>query len=377
MQSRCEGKNIYHYNQVTVTSNIDIPKLGSRAKEMFTLKAAADAIAVAKSLIEVYNWAVKPLIEGTTHAEKSIKIDCKNNIAISSSYISADSPRKVLLNLNKKRFDINKVSKLNVYCMHPFPCRIDDAVSIDNNTWILNSNKIFDFLTPTGEKVETFRIEAQCHLEAGFIHSLARGDSSPEPLDNPTKYHLTAGLIDPSKILDLYKAGCEIDDLPVVANVQIQNEIKLNKYIQTVLYATSKKRNVLDKTQNDVTKSRMYNPHDIRWKFQQQEEEVRMRKLFDSTKYEKKIQGILTFLASKELYQYIHHTYNQGQKQNIFRMQGIKPNADMWTIAGYRIPKIMDVTSATNLSITKPAAYSELVYEQESIIQKFESILEK
>lgn len=282
---------------------------------------------------------------------ESLIIDCKNYRGIHSTTILANSISAKLSRSEfpkLKKFDPNQVYDIKVYSIRPHPKRINDAVTRSPSEYILNFNKLLSY--------DEFRIDIEYLMDVEFIDGLVRRRSSPEPLDDATKFHLSAQLRDSSSLIHGF-SEIEIEEYPVTAEVPIQNDISLQIPDNMKKLARIESA-LLGEMDRGVKKVMGLHQEKIRL-MKDRDEEV-IKKLIEVQKFLNPTQ-FLTYLDRKSI--------------GDFRLDSCMPGDLSRFLGLVQLPSKMRVVSRTDLSLDSPAKSGELVYESKKFGEDINTLL--
>jgi hypothetical protein len=279
-------------------------------------------------------------IKGDKH--DSLKIDCMNNLGIYTTTVHVESKfSKWVQKIGKisKKFNPEDVYNVKVYAINPPSGIIEGAVYTDNNEIILDLNKVLDY--------DMFGLEVSYRMDTEWLSRLVSSRNSPEPLENALRYNLSAQLKDPHSLVKGF-SEFEVEEFPVIARVHIQENINLNipDYIKK-----------LTKLEKDMLED--YNPRDAINIINLQRERARLKKDLGKEDLMTKLNQFSVFLRPQKFINYITNIPGSD-----FRLHNCVWGELLFRALGLvSLPKVMNVTSRTDLSLKKPAASGKMIYE--------------
>jgi len=317
---------------------------------MSRISDSKDLLKIAK---ELSTW-----IKGEKY--DSLRIDCMNHIGIYSTTINVESKlAKWVERIGKtsKKFSTHNVYFVKVYGLKPVPQRIEEAVIVHDNEINLDLNKVLDF--------DSFRLEVGYRMDDAWLDGLIRARSSPEPLQEDLKYHLSAQIKDPNSLIDGF-SEFEIEEFPVTANVQIQENINMNipSYVKQ-----------LSEVEAEILSD--YDPrHGI--KVMQKMKLLQMKKAGLKKKLGKKdlmekLNEVSLFLRPSKFIDYV-----RMDSQNDFYLHNCEWGTDLFrTLGMMSLPTKMNVVTRTDLTLKRPATSGEMIYEASKVSEGIRTIFEK
>ncbi|WP_048150541.1 hypothetical protein [Methanolacinia paynteri] len=309
---------------------------------MVNLKDTKELLEIAK---EISDW-----LKGEKY--DSLEINCMSNIGTYSTTVNVNSVFSKWANKSypgEKKFSSNEIYDIKAFSLKPIPGKIDDAVSRENGIITLHLNKLLNY--------DLFRIEVHVKMDQDFLDSLVRKRSSPEPLQDATKYHLSAQLKDPESLISGF-SDLEIDEYPVTADVQIQNCINTN--IAPYL-------NDLAKVEAQMLAEE--DPHSVQKVMKLHKEKIRLRKKGEKTDVLDKLNDVSMFLQPSKFLNYVkmdnstEFRLHQCEWGNLFRALGM-----------IHLPEKMGVITRTDLTINKPATSGVLLYEKNKFSEELNGL---
>lgn len=290
----------------------------------------------------------------------SLRIDCMNHIGIYSTTVNVESKlSKWVGKLGKTttKFNCEDVYFVKVYGLKPIPQKIDEAVYTCNNEIILDLNKILD--------LDSFRLEVAYKMDEDWLGGLIRSRSSPEPLQDAWKYHLSAQLKDPPSLIEGF-SEVEVEEYPVTANVQLQEDINMNipKFVKRM---SGIEKEILSD----------YNPRhgiEVMHKLRQlQREKASLKKRLGEKDLMEKLNEVSLFLRPSKFINYI-----RMDSQRDFHLHCCEWGADLFrALEMVALPTKMKVITRTDLTLKRPATSGEMIYESSKFSEGIQSIFGK
>lgn len=282
----------------------------------------------------------------------SLEINCMNNIGTYSTTINTESVFSKWAQKNfpgVKKFNSAEVYDVKAYSLKPSPGRIRDAVTREDNLILLNLNKLLEY--------NSVRIEVDYKMDEDFLDGLVRKRSSPEPLQDATKYHLSAQLRDPDSLISGF-SDLEIEEFPVTTDVHLQNCINTNiaPYLKD-----------LAKIETQMLAEE--DPHSVSKIMKLQKEKVRLRKKGTNQDVMDKLNEVSMFLQPSKFLNFVKMDYSvdfrlhQCEWGNLFRALGL-----------IHLPEKIGVMSRTDLNIDKPASSGILLYESNKFSEELRGL---
>ena len=290
----------------------------------------------------------------------SLRIDCMNNIGIYSTTINVESKlSKWVERLGKttRKFSPDDVYFVKVYGLKPIPQRIEEAVYMHNNEINLDLNKVLG--------LDSFRLEVGYRMNEEWLDGLIRSRSSPEPLQDNLKYHLSAQLKDPNSLVDGF-SEFEVEEFPVTANVQIQENINMNipSYVKHLSGIEAEILSDYDPRHGIMVMQKVK---------QLQKKKAGLKKKLGKKDLLEKLNEVTLFLRPTKFMNYI-----KMDSQNDFYLHNCEWGADLFrTLGMMAFPTKMKVITRTDLTLKNPATSGEMIYESRKFSEKIRDIFEK
>ena len=250
-------------------------------------------------------------------------------------------------------FPVSQVYDAKVYGLRPNPIRLDDAVIYEPTRIVLDLTKALDY--------DMFRLEVLYHMDPGWLEGLVHSRSSPEPLEELTKYHLSAQLTDPAA-LNLGFSEVDVDDFPVTARVHIQEDIDT---ALPVLPLIRRIRQIEGEILSD------YDPRHATKIIRLQRERYTLRERIMRKNPTETLRELLLLLRPTRFVSYL-------RTDEDFRLHGCRWGTDLFEMLGaMSMPKAIEATARTDLSFDVPAARGTLTYQSGRFSEDVAAIVEK
>lgn len=284
----------------------------------------------------------------------SLRVDCLNHTGIHTTSIYATN-RVQKLNRGiqeKKKYSTNDVLNVKVYSHSPFPRCVPEAV------YNSSENEITVDLSKVRADTDLISIEETYNMDGRWFDGLIYARSSPEDLEEETRWTLSAQLID-TEILSKGFKEIDIADFPVTASIFIQEHISTN------LPSYLKQISEIDKQILSIT-----NPRDThKMQFLINQKNILMRKMKAGT-VQDKLQNLLSFLQPKRFKDYIHMDSRKD-----FRDPRCVWGGALSTYEAISLPTHMDVITRTDLNYDKPASHGIMTYDSNKFADRVRKIL--
>lgn len=296
-------------------------------------------ISDAKGLLEIAE-KISKWIAGDK--QDSLRIDCMNDLGIYTTTVHVESKfSKWVQKIGKisKKFNPEDVYNVKVYAINPPSGLIEGAVYTENNEIILDLNKVLNY--------DMFGLEVSYRMDTEWLKSLVSSRNSPEPLEDALRYNLSAQLKDPYSLTKGF-SEFQVEEYPVTARVHIQENINLNipDYVKRMTKLESKMLGD-------------YNPRDGIKIMSLQRERARLKKDLGEEDLMTKLSQFSVFLRPQKFVNYITNVPGSD-----FRLHNCEWGELFFRALGMvTLPKVMNVTSRTDLTLKKPAASGKMIYE--------------
>jgi hypothetical protein len=252
-----------------------------------------------------------------------------------------------------RRFSKDLVYDVRLYSVKPTLGRIDGAVSNDGDNIVVDLTKALPF--------EMFRLEVMYRMDEETLGRMIHSRSSTEPLQEAMKYRLSAQLTDPSS---LGKGFSEVDveEFPLTARVHIQEDIDT---AMPVLKTYKRLRAI----ENEMLSE--YDPHGAVKILRLQKERHTLRRRIMQEDPTEALRQLLVFLRPTKFLSYLH-------AEEDFRLHRCQWGTDMFeTLGSLALPKSMEITTRTDLSLAKPTSKGTLLYQSGRFTKDISEIVDK
>ena len=243
-----------------------------------------------------------------------------------------------------QKFDSRKFYDIKVYGIKPFGGRINDAVTREGNLIVLDLNKLV--------KYDQFRCEISCIMNPDFFEGLIKARSSPEPLEDATKFNLTALLKDPDSLTKGF-SEIDIDNYPVFVDVYMKEQINTN--IAPFLKQLSS------------TESKLLQEPDPRRAYRWKLEQNRLKKIGGKKEFSAWLNGIRQFLGPEHFLHYIDRSQSKD-----FRIHNCEWGDIFQAVGLIPLPEKMRIINRTDLTVESPAKSGAIIYKSQEFSHEFE-----
>jgi hypothetical protein len=307
-----------------------------------------------KDLLEIAR-SVSTWIKGDKY--DSLRVECSRNLGVYSTTVDIESKfSKWVKKYGKisRRFNPEDVYNIKVIGIKPPSSgTIDEAVYMQDNEIILDLSKVLDY--------DRFRLEIAYKMNEDWLKGIVHSRSSPEPLKDALKYNLSAQLKDPNSLIKGF-SEFEVDEFPVTARVQIQDDIDTNipKYLKQM-------------AQIEAEMLSDYDPHHAMKIISLQKRRAQVKKDMGKEDTMSKLKHLSLFLRPEKFINYVHS--NPGGD---FRLENCKWGDALFRAIGMvTLPEAMQVITRTDLTLKKPASSGELIYESMKFSKDVQKVFKK
>lgn len=286
----------------------------------------------------------------------SLQIECMNYLGKYVTTITADNAFAKFIRTNGKlNFPYDTVYNAKVYAIKPIPTGIPDAV-------IRQSDKLTIDLTKCKD-CEIVRVEVDYRMNKECIQGLIHCRSSPEPLADSMRYHLSALLVDP---LSLVRGFSEVDieEFPVTASVNIQENLDTTYPI----LGTIRK---LKEIENKILS--INNPHKGVEVIALQKDRAKLIRKIQREAPDKIMKEIIGILGPSKFLKYLKVDERDFRIHNC-EWSGVDT---LMSMSSFTIPRHIEVTTRTDLSLKKPASKGQLMYDSSKFEKDIADVLKK
>lgn len=299
---------------------------------MGVLKDSRELLTIAK---ELSAW-----IKG--EKEDALRLECMNKLGIYTTTIRVESrfskwARKI--GPRPREFSTEEVYDVRMYALKPVPQRIRGAVQHDRDSIFVDLTKGLDH--------DMFRLEVCYRMEEEWLRGLVHRRSSPEPLKDTMRYHLSAQLTDPWSLGKGFRE-VDVEEFPVTARVQIQEDINT---ALPILKTLRRMREIEGELLSD------YDPHHATRIIGLQKERYRLKKKLMREDPQSVLRELLLLIRPTNFLSYL------GTEQD-FRLHQCDWGQELFEALGaVSLPKSMEVTTRTDLDLDKPTSKGILIFE--------------
>ncbi len=312
---------------------------------MAALRSLKDLVGIAT---EISSWL-------SVERYDSLRLECMNGLGIYTTTVQVDNVFAKWVNklgTRSKEFPVDQVYDVKMFALKPPGGAIKGAVYREGNRIIVNLKRGLDF--------EMFRLEIAYRMEEEWLRSLVHARSSPEPLKEALKYHLSAQLTDPSSLALGFKA-VDVEEYPITARVHIQENINTAAPVKTLMRLREIEGEILSE----------YNPRAGVKILRLQRERARLAKRLKLKEPQQAFRDLISLIRPTNFMEYL--TAEQD-----FRLHTCEWGIEVFKVIGaLSLPKAIEVISRTDLSLDKPAARGILTYDSERFSRDVGSILLK
>lgn len=313
---------------------------------MEPIKDAKDLLEIAKEL--------SAYIRG--EKEDALRLDCMEGMGVYTTTVnvqSAFSKWAAKLGSRSCEFLASEVYDVKMYALRPPLGRIGDAVTREGEKILVDFTKVLGF--------DMFRMEVYYRIGEGWLRGLVHHRSSPEPLVDAMKYHLSAQLTDPWSLSRGFKE-IDVDDFPITARVHLQEQITT---ALPTLQMFRRFREIEAQLLSD------YDPRHATKIIALQRERYRLRRRLMVQDPRAVLRNLVLILRPNKFMSYLRADQD-------FRLHQCQWGTDLFEALGaVALPKNMEITSRTDLTLRKPASKGFLLYESGKFFQDVESIVNK
>lgn len=313
---------------------------------MTVLRSARELLDVAKDLS---SW-----IKGTK--DDSHRLECMKGLGVYATTVTVESTFSkwaMKIGPRSRQFPLDQVYDIKVYSLKPVPGRLDHIITRDA------SNLSIDFTKITG--LDMFRLEVYYRMETEWLDALVHHRSSPEPLKEAMRYNLSAQLKEPASLAIGFRE-VDVEEFPVEARVHIQEDIDTS----FPLLKTYKRMREIE---NELFAD--YDPHTVTKTIGLKRERYRLKKKLELEDPAKVLRDLLMLVRPLRFLDYL-------RTEEDFRLHDCHWGTEFFEMLGIgSLPKSMDVTARTDLSLTKPASHGFLTYDSGKFSSDVRALMEK
>ena len=208
---------------------------------------------------------------------------------------------------------------------------------------------------------QEIRLEIAYLMDEKWLKNLAIGRSSPEPLQEITKYHLSAQLKDPSILIDGISV-IEIEEFPVSARVHIHDTINTNLPSYVRQMAEIEAAILAD-----------YNPRNTMKVIALQRRKAALKTRMGKEDLAGLLNELAVLLRPRKFINYC-----ELQSSYDFYLECCEWGADLFRALGMMaLPSSIDIISRTDLNIDNPATSAEMVYRKGKFVEDIQSVFKR
>jgi hypothetical protein len=272
----------------------------------------------------------------------SLRLDCLNNLGIHTTTIQVGNTfSRWVAGISRDilKFPYDNVYNVKIIELKPAFGEIRDAVQRQENEFVVDFKKCL--------QKEMIRLEVQYRMEDDFLRTIVHDRSSPEPLGEETKYHLSAQLTDPPSLTKGF-SEVDIEEYPVTARIYVKENI------DTVVPGLNDFK-AIRRIENEMLSD--YDPrHGVKILKLQKQRYVLRQKILQENPQEA-LRTLLALLRPTKFQSYL-------RLEEDFRMHRCVWGSEKLEMSGLIIlPENIEVITRTDLSIEKPTARGILHYQ--------------
>lgn len=296
-----------------------------------------------KSLLSLANELSRKI--PSCEKQNSLRLECMHGLGIHTTHIKVDN--RIMKWIQSLTHGEMIIPKSNVYDIKitgysPFPEIISNNITQDDS-------KCYIDLKPA-LKFDLFSIEVQYRMDKQFLDRLVTARTPHESFEDKVKYELSAQLKNPAG-LQMGFSEVDIEEFPVSARINVVNHIntKIPSYVKELLDLEYKIMN--NKNPRNTPQIIVYNHR-----------KAALMKKMGNSSVQEKMEDLLCLLNPSNFINYL-------QTLEDFKLDQCQRGSEFIQALGvFQLPKTMEVISRTDLSLKKPAAKGQLIYD----LKKFE-----
>lgn len=242
---------------------------------------------------------------------------------------------------------------VKVYSHSPFPRCVPEAV------YRSRDNEITVDLSKVHVDTDLISIEETYNMAGRWFDGLIYTRSSPEDLEEETRFTLSAQLID-TEILSKGFSEIDIADFPVTASIFIQEHISTNlpSYLKQISEIDKKILSITNPRETHIMQTLINQKNLLRGKMK-------------GGTAQEKLQNLLSFLQPKRFTDYIH----MDSRKDFRLARCMWGNAVFNAYETISLPTHMDVITRTDLNYDKPASSGVMIYDSNKFADRVRKIL--
>jgi hypothetical protein len=283
--------------------------------------------------------------------KNSLRLECTRNLATYTTHFAINGKvSRWITGLYQGRLEIPRSALYGVKTtgFSPFPEEIKGNVIYEENKCIIDLRPALKF--------ELFSIETSFRMNDDFLNRLVNTRSSPEPLKDKVKYDLSAQLKNPDA-LELKFSRVDIEEFPLTARVHVADRINTNvpDYVKELI-----------KIESDILSDR--NPHAWVKERALKQRKVQLMRRIGKGELIDKIEELASLLSPANFINYVESVED-------FKLFDCERGSEFFKALGMcQLPKFMNVTSMTDLSLEKPAAKGKMYYNSKQFDEELSTL---
>lgn len=274
--------------------------------------------------------------------QDSLCVDCLTNTGQYIATVTVDNAFSRAYKTKSTRLRLAKsdIYRVRVYSIKPFLGVIPEAVLELPDSFEIDLSKAANF--------EVIRIEITYRLQRDCLEGMVRARSSPEPLQDKTRFNLSAQLIDPTSLIKGFKE-MEIKEFPVSAFVYVQENL------DTAYPMMAEIRKLAD-LDRQILHER--DPHGVKAIMRLQRDRHAVYNKVKREAPERILKEVMSLLGPRHFVSYL-------SAQEPFHLYNCEwTGADtLLNFLGFSLPRGISAVTRTDLSYDRPFSKGQLIYE--------------
>lgn len=288
--------------------------------------------------------------------QDSLQIECMNFLGKYVSTITADNAFARYIRRNGKLdFSCELVYNAKVYSIKPFLNEIPGAVMKKDDRLTIDLTKC--------DECDIVRVEIDYRMNKECVQGLIHHRSSPEPLADSMKYHLSAQLKDPSSLVRGF-SEIDVEEYPVTASVNIQENLDTTYPI----LSTVRKLKGLE---NQILSIK--DPRKGVEIIALQRERSKLINKIQREAPDKIMSEIIGLLGPLKFMKYLKVDDRDFRIHNC-EWSGVD---SLMSISNFTIPRSIAVITRTDLSLKRPASKGQLLYDSGKFEEDLQGVIKK
>lgn len=288
--------------------------------------------------------------------EDGLRLDCMHGLGVYTTTINVESKfaRWIQKIGSKSReFSSKEVYDVKLYALKPILKPIKDAIHRYEDRIAVDLTR--------GLEHEMFRLEVFYRMQEDWLEGLVHSRSSPEPLRDALKYHLSAQLKDPPSLGKGF-GEVDVEEFPVVARVHIQEDINT---ALPVLETFRKIRKIENEILSDT------DPHHGMQIIGLQKKRHRLRKKLERENPTSVLRELRLLLRPTSFSDYLRTELD-------FRFHRCRWGTEMFkSVEALSLPKNIEVVTRTDLNLDRPTSKGVLLFKSGRFSEDVNAIVEK